>query len=170
MLVEQLTEAEQATYKRKIKTREELRQALGPFPREQKVIMCHGTFDLVHPGHIRHLIYAKSKASILVASLTTDAHIEKAMHRPFVPQELRAMNLAALEMVDYVIIDPNATPVENLARVQPDFFAKGYEYTAEGLHPKTREELTVIESYGGEILFTPGDIVYSSSAIIEATP
>ena len=39
--------------------------------------MCHGTFDLVHPGHIRHLIYAKSKASILVASLTSDESISK---------------------------------------------------------------------------------------------
>src|ERR1700676_2151355 len=103
MLVEQLTEPEQATYKRKIKTREELRQALGPFPREKKVIMCHGTFDLVHPGHIRHLIYAKSKADILVTSLTTDQHISKADHRPFVPEALRAMNLAALEIVDFVV-------------------------------------------------------------------
>src|ERR1700746_2485014 len=119
MLVEQLTEAEQATYKRKIKTREELRQALGPFPREKKVIMCHGAFDLVHPGHIRHLIYAKSKAAILVASLTSDIHISKANYRPYVPQALRAMNLAALEIVDYVIIDDQATPIENLLFLQP---------------------------------------------------
>ena len=66
--------------------------------------MCHGTFDLVHPGHIRHLIYAKSKADILVTSLTTDQHIGKANFRPFVPETLRAMNLAALEIVDYVAI------------------------------------------------------------------
>ena len=51
---------------------------IGPRPREKKVIMCHGTFDLVHPGHLRHLLYAKSKADILVASLTADAHITKA--------------------------------------------------------------------------------------------
>lgn len=157
-------------YRRKVKTIDELYEVIGRRPRQKKVVMCHGTFDLVHPGHIRHLLYAKGKADVLVASLTADAHISKAAHRPFVPQELRALNLAALEMVDYVVIDPNPTPLENLARIQPDFFAKGYEYTAEGLHPKTREELTVIESYGGEILFTPGDIVYSSSAIIETTP
>jgi len=102
-----LTEAEKATFNRKIKTREELRAILGSFPRAQRVIMCHGTFDLVHPGHIRHLIYAKSKADILVTSLTSDQHIAKANFRPFVPQMLRAMNLAALEVVDYVIIDEN---------------------------------------------------------------
>jgi rfaE bifunctional protein kinase chain/domain len=80
------------------------------------------------------------------------------------------MNLAALECVDYVIIDPNATPIENLKFLQPDFFAKGYEYSAEGIHPRTREEIEVIEAYGGELLFTPGDLVLSSSAIIETTP
>jgi rfaE bifunctional protein kinase chain/domain len=115
-------------------------------------------------------MYAKDHADVLVASLTSDAHINKANFRPFVPQDLRAMNLAALECVDYVIIDDNATPIENLKFIQPDFFAKGYEYSAEGIHPRTREEMAAIESYGGELLFTPGDLVLSSSAIIETTP
>ncbi|HKT17929.1 MAG TPA: PfkB family carbohydrate kinase [Stellaceae bacterium] len=157
-------------YRHKIKTTDELCRILGPRPRKSSIVMCHGVFDLVHPGHIRHLLYAKSKADILVASLTGDIHITKAHYRPFVPQELRALNLAALEMVDYVVIDESATPIENITRIQPDFFAKGYEYQDGGLHPKTREELETIESYGGEILFTPGDIVFSSSAIIESGP
>ncbi|MBI4064642.1 MAG: adenylyltransferase/cytidyltransferase family protein [Elusimicrobia bacterium] len=132
--------------------------------------MCHGTFDIVHPGHVRHLMYAREKADIMIASLTCDAFITKANFRPFVPEELRAMNLAALEIVDYVIIDRNATPLENLKYLQPDYFAKGYEYFKDGLHPKTSEENQVIESYGGEIIFTPGDVVYSSSAFIEMAP
>jgi rfaE bifunctional protein kinase chain/domain len=165
-----MTPSEQSLFNRKIKTPVELREILGPPPRENRVIMCHGTFDLVHPGHIRHLIYAKSKATILIASLTSDLHINKGDYRPFVPQELRAMNLAALEVVDYVVIDANATPIENLKIIQPDYFAKGYEYSEGGLHPKTREELETIETYGGELIFTPGDIVYSSSAIIDSAP
>jgi rfaE bifunctional protein kinase chain/domain len=165
-----MTAAEKSFIDRKIKTPAELRRILGTPPREHKVIMCHGAFDLVHPGHIRHLIYAKSKAPILIASLTSDVHILKANHRPFVPEDLRAMNLAALEMVDYVVIDPNPTPLANLRVIQPDYFAKGYEYTRDGLHPKTKEELEVVESYGGELIFTPGDIVYSSSMILESEP
>lgn len=157
-------------YRRKIKTREELQELLGPRPRSKTVIMCHGVFDLVHPGHIRHLMYAKSKADLLVASLTCDAHITKANFRPFVPQELRAMNLAALEAVDYVIIDTNATPVDNITYLQPDYFAKGYEYSGHGIHPKTREEMNALERYGGEVIFTPGDVVFSSSAFIESAP
>jgi rfaE bifunctional protein kinase chain/domain/rfaE bifunctional protein nucleotidyltransferase chain/domain len=157
-------------YRHKIKTVDELRAAIGSQPRQRTVVMCHGVFDLVHPGHIRHLLYAKSKADILVASLTADAHIAKAHYRPFVPQDLRALNLAALEMVDYVLIDEEATPLGNLARIRPDFFAKGYEYQNGSLHPKTQEEIDIVERYGGEVLFTPGDIVYSSSALIEAGP
>lgn len=154
----------------KIKSPEEVRQAIGPRPRKKKVIMCHGTFDVVHPGHVRHLLYAKTKADILIASLTTDEHIMKGNLRPYVPEDLRAVNLAALEMVDYVIIDRDPTPLRNLALIQPDFFAKGYEYTAGAIHPKTQEEINVLESYGGEMIFTPGDIVYSSSALIELAP
>ncbi len=157
-------------YRRKIKTVDELCPVLGPRPRQRKVVMCHGVFDLVHPGHIRHLVYAKEKADILVASLTADAHITKANYRPFVPQELRALNLAALEMVDYVIIDTNPTPIENISRLQPDYFAKGYEYQDGGINPKTQQEIDALASYGGEILFTPGDIVYSSSHLIETGP
>ncbi len=157
-------------YRRKVKTVDELCSVLGPRPRPQTIVMCHGVFDLVHPGHIRHLVYAKEKADILIASLTADLHITKAHHRPFVPQDLRALNLAALEMVDYVIIDSNPTPLENIGRLQPDYFAKGYEYVNGGLNPKTQQEVEVLESYGGEILFTPGDIVYSSSHLIETEP
>jgi len=157
-------------YRRKIKSRDELKAILGTRPREKKVIMCHGAFDLVHPGHLRHLMYARSKADLLVASLTSDAHISKASYRPFVPQQLRAMNLAALEVVDYVLIDDQPTPLDNLAYLQPDYFAKGYEYISAGVHPKTQQELDVLNSYGGEIILTPGDIVFSSSRFIEARP
>ncbi len=157
-------------YRRKIKTSDELRAIIEPHPREQKVVMCHGTFDVVHPGHIRHLIYARDKGDVLVVSLTCDAHVSKANMRPFVPEELRAMNLAVLEVVDYVVIDPNPTPIESLNKIQPDYFVKGYEYVEGEANPKTEEEKKIIESYGGEFIFTPGDIIYSSSAIIEAAP
>lgn len=157
-------------FRRKIKTTEELFAIIGPRPRKKSVIMCHGTFDIVHPGHVRHLIYAKSKADILVASLTCDAHITKANYRPFVPEDLRAMNLAALEVIDYVIVDTNPAPLDNIRYLQPDYFAKGYEYFQDGIHPKTREELEILASYGGELIFTPGDVVYSSSALIDLAP
>jgi rfaE bifunctional protein kinase chain/domain len=157
-------------FKHKIKTPEQLREILGPPPRRKKVIMCHGVFDVVHPGHVRHLLYAKSKAPVLIASITADRHIAKGQYRPHVPQDLRALNLAAFEMVDYVVIDKNAKPLDNIGIIQPDYFAKGYEYVHNGMQTKTVEEADVVGTYGGEIIFTPGDIVYSSSTLINLAP
>ena len=159
-----------AQFSHKIKTAEEVRAIIGAFPRERKVIMCHGVFDVVHPGHMRHMLYAKSKADILVTSLTADPFIEKGHDRPHVPESLRALNLAAYEMVDYVTIDRRPTPIENIRLLEPDYFAKGYEYVADGMPPDTSEEHDALAAYGGEMIFTPGDIVYSSSRIIDLTP
>lgn len=165
-----MEEATLFQYRRKIKSAAELRALLGDRPRAKKVIMCHGVFDVVHPGHLRHLIYAKSKGDILVVSLTADQHITKGNVRPYVPQDLRALNLAAFEIVDYVIIDMEATPISNIKTIQPDYFAKGYEYVKGAVHPKTQEEIAALEEYGGEVIFTPGDIVYSSTQLIDLAP
>jgi cytidyltransferase-like protein len=156
-----------SNYRYKIKSTDDLAEILGRPPREEKVIMCHGVFDLVHPGHLRHLAYAKSKAEILLVSITSDRHIKKDTYRPHVPEDLRALNLAALAMVDYVIIDNFPTPIKNIERIQPDYFAKGFEYSGSELTQATREELTVLTSFGGKIIFTPGDYVLSSSYLIK---
>lgn len=153
-------------YRPKLKTIDDLIEIIGPFSREKKVILCHGVFDVVHPGHVRHLAYAKSKADILVTSITSDKYIDKGIYRPHVPEQLRALNLAAYEMVDYVVIDDNKKPLESLRRIKPNYFAKGFEYTSTGLPPSTQEEANVVNEYGGEMVFTPGDVVYSSSKFI----
>jgi rfaE bifunctional protein nucleotidyltransferase chain/domain len=149
----------------KILTPHELLSVIGGFPRKNKTIMCHGCWDIVHPGHIRHLTYAKSKADILMVSLTSDMHITKGIYRPHVPERIRAESLAALEVVDYVIIDDNATPFENIALLKPDYFAKGFEYSDEH-HEATVAEINAVEGYGGQMIFTPGDVVYSSTKLL----
>lgn len=155
-----------AKYGHKILDALELLEVLGKRPRQAKVVMCHGCFDVVHPGHLRHLAYASSKADLLVVSITEDRFIRKGVGRPHVPQDLRALNLAALDMVDYVVIDTNETPLDLIRNVQPDFFAKGFEYSASGLPPATEEERRVLSEYGGKLIFTPGDVVYSSTKLI----
>ena len=153
-------------YSQKIVTLKGLEKILGKRPRKKKVILCHGNFDVVHPGHVRHLIYAKSKADLLIVSITADKYIQKGVYRPFVPENLRALNLAAFEMVDYVTIDDNKTSIRILKNLKPDFFAKGFEYSSGELPPATQEEAKVVEKYGGEMIFTPGDIVYSSTKLL----
>ena len=143
-----------------------LKKILGRRPRKEKVILCHGNFDVVHPGHVRHLTYAKSKADKLIVSITADKFIQKGIYRPFVPQNIRAINIAAFEMVNYVIIDDNKKPLNLIRDLKPDYFAKGFEYNSSGLPPATKEEQEVVTKYGGDIIFTPGDIVYSSTKIL----
>jgi cytidyltransferase-like protein len=113
-------------YRHKIKAPSELLDLVGAFPRQKRTILCHGVFDVVHPGHIRHLAYAKTKADILIVSITSDLHIKKGIYRPYIPEELRALNLAAFEMVDYVLIDNQETPLETLTELKPDFFCQRF--------------------------------------------
>ena len=153
-------------YEYKIKTVQTLGPLIKNFPRRKKIILCHGVFDVVHPGHIRHIAYAKTKADILIVSITADKFITKGSYRPHIPQKLRALNLAAFEMVDYVLIDNNKTPHNLLKKIKPDFFAKGFEYTSKGLPKATESENKTLSSYGGQLIFTPGDVVYSSSRFL----
>ena len=153
-------------YSKKIVSLEKLKKQIGKYPRKKKVILCHGNFDVVHPGHVRHLTYAKSKADILVVSITADRFIQKGIYRPFVPERLRALNMAAFEMVDFVIIDKNEKALKILSNLKPDFFAKGFEYTSGEMPPATKEESKVVQKYGGEMIFTPGDVVYSSTKLL----
>ena len=129
--------------------------------------MCHGVFDLVHPGHIRHLLYAKSKADILVASLTADEHITKA-------------NAPAVRAAGAARAQSRRVRDGRLRHHRPECQRRSRTFasssptispratsTRQAACRKTAEEIDVLESYGGEIIFTPGDIVYSSSNLIE---
>ena len=127
-------------YKSKIVNKDDLLKMIGEYPRQKKVVMCHGVFDVVHPGHIRHLAFAKSKADILIASITSDKFVTKGRYRPHIPESLRAYSLSAFEMVDYVIIDDKPKPLDTIDYLKPDFFAKGFEYS-DDLPQETREEI-----------------------------
>ncbi len=131
----------------------------------KKIIHCHGVFDLVHPGHIRHLSYCKSKADILIVSITPDKFIKKGIYRPLVPEKIRANNLSVLELVDYVVIDKFKYPYNIINKVKPHYFAKGNEYF-NNTNPLTEKEKQILKKFGGKMLFTPGDFVLSSTKLI----
>ena len=114
----------------------------------QTVVQCHGCFDIVHPGHVRYLEFASRQGDILVVTLTGDSEITKGDQRPYIPQELRAESLAALEFVDYVYIDPSPTAESVLEAIQPDVYVKGREYET-SRDPRFLKERAAVESYGG---------------------
>ena len=123
----------------------------------QRIVLCHGAFDLVHMGHLIHFEEAKALGDILVVTITADQYITKKRSVSF-SQEYRARQLAALEIIDYVAIidEPSAvTPIEWL---RPDVYVKGSEY-ANLVLDKTANifrEKALIEQHGGSIHFTNG--------------
>ena len=115
-------------YSDKVIELNDLKKKIKSFPRKKKIILCHGVFDVVHPGHVRHFYYTKKQADILVVSCTSDKFINKGIYRPHVPEKLRALNLAAYEMIDYVVIDNHKTYSKLINYLKPDYYAKGFEY------------------------------------------
>lgn len=133
------------------------------------VVQCHGCFDIVHPGHIRYLEFARQQGDVLIVSLTGDSDVAKGEERPYIPQELRAENLAALMFVDYVHVTEAPTAEEVLASVRPDVYVKGREYE-HSTDPGFLAEKAVMEAFGGRLIFSSGEIVFSSTDLIGRMP
>src|SRR5436189_3578941 len=75
------------------------------------VVHCHGCFDIVHPGHIQHLQFARSLGDVLLVTVSGDSHVNKGVNRPLIPDDLRASSLAALQCVDWVYVNEHPTAV-----------------------------------------------------------
>ncbi|MCA9718738.1 MAG: adenylyltransferase/cytidyltransferase family protein, partial [Myxococcales bacterium] len=130
------------------------------------VVQCHGCFDIVHPGHIHYLKFAREQGDVLIVSVSGDQQVDKGADRPYIPEELRLENLAALELVDYVCLDHNDWAGPVLERLRPDVYVKGREYEQKA-DPRFARERQIVEGYGGKIIFSSGDVVYSSTYILE---
>ena len=131
------------------------------------LVHCHGCFDIVHPGHIQYLQFAKSLGDLLVVTVSADPQVDKGVNRPLIPDDLRASSLAALECVDAVYVNPHPTAVEILESLRPDIYVKGREY--EHNHdPRFLAERDTVTKNGGRVVFSSGDVVYSSTALIGA--
>jgi rfaE bifunctional protein nucleotidyltransferase chain/domain len=129
--------------------------------------LCHGVFDLLHPGHIQHFNAARELADVLIVSITADEYVNKGPGRPLFNQNIRAQTLAAIENIDYIIICESATAVAVIEEIKPNFYVKGLDYINESKDVTgmiTLERLAV-EKYGGKIHFTD-EITSSSSMLI----
>jgi cytidyltransferase-like protein len=158
-----------ALTKSKIVSLDELASVIAEH-REQgrRVVHCHGVFDLLHPGHIRHFEAARQEGEVLVVTLTPDRHVDKGPGRPVFNERLRLESIAALESVDHVALNAWPTAVETIHLLRPDVYAKGQEYRSRerDLTAIGDEERAILEE-GGRIHFT-ADVTFSSSQLLNA--
>jgi rfaE bifunctional protein kinase chain/domain len=131
---------------------EELAKRLAQRPQGQIVVHCHGDFEVLHAGNIRHLEEARSLGDVLVVSLTPDQQIHFLSERPVFKEDLRAEALAALSFVDFVTVNPLQGPAEAIRALKPDRYAL-YGPAEKVTRNHTAEEAAILE-VGGKLTFT----------------
>jgi rfaE bifunctional protein nucleotidyltransferase chain/domain len=134
----------------------------------KRVAHCHGCFDLVHPGHIKHLQAARRLADALVVTVSPDRFVDKGPGRPAFPEQLRAESVAALECVDFAAVNEWPTAEETIRLLRPDYYVKGQEFERpENRTEKLRREVEAVHAVGGEMRFTH-EFVSSSTALLKS--
>jgi rfaE bifunctional protein kinase chain/domain/rfaE bifunctional protein nucleotidyltransferase chain/domain len=154
--------------KEKIRNLEELQQIIADLKSKgKKIVHCHGVFDLLHIGHIKHFKEAKIFGDVLIVTITPDEFVHKGPNRPAFTTELRLEALAALESIDFVAANKWSNAIETIKTLQPDIYCKGSDYKdhTEDITGKIDDEATTVKSIGGEIKYTE-DITFSSSSLL----
>ncbi len=131
------------------------------------IIHCHGVFDLLHIGHIKHLEAARQLGDVLVVTTTPDRFVNKGPHRPAFPEKLRAEALASLACVDFVAVTEWPTAVETIQIVRPSLYVKGI-VRGEGKRDHTTaisEEEAAVVAGGGKLHLTDEE-TFSASTLI----
>ena len=153
--------------KKKILDLDSLKKIIRGFKEEEKIIVhCHGCFDLVHYGHIKHFKEAREQGDILIVTVTEDRYVNKGKGRPFFTEDQRCEFLEQLEIIDYLALNNAASSAAIIRFLAPDIYVKGIEYKNMQEDPKLIEEMSAIESVKGKIYYTD-DIVFSSTHLIE---
>jgi D-beta-D-heptose 7-phosphate kinase/D-beta-D-heptose 1-phosphate adenosyltransferase len=132
--------------------------------RGERIVFTNGCFDLLHPGHIQTLSFAKAQGDVLVVGINTDRSVRrlKGPSRPLQTQAARAAVLAGLEAVDYVVTFDDDTPAAIIREVAPDVLVKGEDWKTKGVVGRA-----FVESYSGRVVLAPVVPGHSTSSLIE---
>ena len=135
--------------------------------KKRKIILCHGVFDLLHIGHIKHFQKAKSYGDILIVTLTDSKFVKKGPNRPYFNNSLRAEALAAIEVIDYISVINESTAINVIKKLKPNIYFKGDEYKSnkQDITGVIKKEKNEVKRYGGKIKYTE-ELTFSSSKIL----
>lgn len=132
--------------------------------KNKRIVFTNGCFDILHRGHIEYLQQAKTLGDILVVGLNSDSSVKmlKGENRPINNEMDRAICLAALEAVDYVIIFNEETPYNLIKNIRPQVLIKGGDWREEEI-----VGYDIVTSYGGRVISSNFLSNYSTSKIIQ---
>lgn len=129
-----------------------------------RVVFTNGVFDLLHPGHIDVLLGARERGDALIVGVNSDASVKrlKGPERPVRSAPERCYVLAALAMVDCVVVFEQDTPYDLITTVRPDVLVKGGDYTEASIvgAPEVR-------AWGGDVVVIPLTPGHSTTSTIE---
>jgi len=149
----------------KILSRPQLLQRMEQWRLLGKTIaFTNGVFDVLHEGHIYSLSQAAAEADILVVALNDDASVKrlKGESRPLNNQDSRSILMASLQIVDFVVLFEEDTPLELIKSVRPDVLVKGGDYTVEQV-VGAKEVIAA----GGRVVINPIKEGFSTTSLIE---
>ena len=128
------------------------------------IVFTNGCFDILHAGHIASLTEAAKHGDILVVGLNADKSIQgfKGPERPINKEDARALLLAALQMVDAVVLFSEPTPLELILAIRPDVLVKGGDYKVEDIAGAKE-----VIGWGGQVVINPIIEGFSTTSIIK---
>lgn len=129
--------------------------------------LCHGVFDLLHIGHLKHFNEAKSKCDYLIVSITSDAYVNKGTNKPHFPENIRMQMVESLKPVDFVIISNSSSSVNIINLIKPDFYFKHIEYKNKNKNDKIHEEKAIVKKNKGKTIFLDTEKYSSSSLLLD---
>lgn len=147
----------------KIQTRDQLVSTLARWRAAgQRIVFTNGCFDLLHYGHLHYLAEARDLGTRLIVGLNSADSVRrlKGPTRPINDETTRAHMLAALEMVDAVVIFDEDTPFDLIKTVMPDVLVKGGDW-----RPEQIVGSDVVLAHGGEVRSLPFVEGYSTTNI-----
>src|SRR3989344_426227 len=153
-----------SSYRTKIKPASDLAKLIKRFKVQgKKVVLSHGSFDVIHHGHFYYLNEAKKHGDIHVVSVVSDLFIKKGLARPIFNQKMRLGSIASLNSVDYVVLCDNTWPWDLIKQLKPDIYVKGEDSMAQLENPKSgvSKDKRTIESVGGTFSLTKAIPIHS---------
>ena len=128
------------------------------------IVFTNGVFDLLHPGHVRYLQYARSLGDALVVGVNSDRSVRayKGPDRPITNEVERVEILEALSCVDAVVVFDEDTPLDLIAAVQPDVLVKGADWAADSIVGRD-----IVEARGGRVVRARVEPGYSTTSLID---